>query len=107
MFSPLEIAVIVIVSVLALLLLAAFRLVYNLSASLISVIDRTLKRIESSQTTQEQYMYMLRGDVNDINKDLTAFFQVNGYRNMMTIRRQEREMAERARDPPSVGDIGI
>lgn len=52
-------------------------------------------------------MYMMRGSVNEINKDLTAFFQVNGYRNMMSIRRQEREAAERARDPPTVGDIGM
>lgn len=89
------------------LLLSAFILLAYICTRLLAVVQSTLSRIESSQTTQEQYMYMMRGSVNEINKDLTAFFQVNGYRNMMTARRREAEMTERARDPPSVGDIGV
>lgn len=90
---------------LSVLLLSAFALLAYICTQLLAVVQITLSRIESSQTTQQQYMYMMRGDVNEINNDLTHFFVVNGYENMMSIRRREQLQRERSRGPPSVGDI--
>lgn len=72
---------------------------------LIAIINDTMKRIESSQTTQQQYMYMIRGDVNKINTELTAFFVVNGYKNAMEEERRLEIMRARGRAPPSAGSL--
>lgn len=81
-------------------------LIVYVCTRLLLVVERTMSRIESSLTTQEQYLYMMRGDVSEINSDLTHFFVANGFENMMSLRRKEQLQRERSRDPPTVGYSG-
>lgn len=100
MLSQIENIVIVLIVALGILLLSAFVLIVYVCTKLLSMVQHTLSRVESSQTTQEQYMYMMRGDVSKVNTDLTHFFRVNGFENMLSLERREELARSRARGPP-------
>lgn len=106
MFSQLDNIVIAFIIALTVLLIFAFGTIGYICSAILSATQQTLNNIKSSQTSQEQYMYMMRGSIDNINNDLTHFFVVNGYENMMSIRRKEELQRERSRDPPTAGYIG-
>src|SRR5688500_20187710 len=100
MFAQIDTIVIVLICALSVLLLSAFILLAYVCTRILDVTQRTLDSIKGSQTNQEQYMYMMRGDLNKINKDLTHFFRLNGFINMVSGERREQKFGALGRAPP-------
>lgn len=105
MFVSIENLVAVIIIALCALVVAAFLLIAYVCRTLVAMVQSRIQRIENSMTSQEQYLYYTRQDINYIDRDLTSFFRINGFSNLMAQRRRAtpeqeiREAAPPAREP--------
>lgn len=85
---------------LCILLLASFVLIAYICTRLLWTVQVTLSRVESSLTTQQQYMYMMRGDVNEMNRDMTTFLVSQRGINAVSDKRRAEYMMRPGRGPP-------
>lgn len=79
---PIEFQIlIVIILTLVVLIIGSYLLLAIVCWRILSSFDHRMRNVDNSQTTQQQYMYMIRGDIHDIKTNLEKFFAVYRYVN--------------------------
>lgn len=94
----------VLIVALCVLLVASFVLIAYICTRLLQTVQVVLSRVESSLTTMQQYMYMMRGDINEMNRDITPFLVNELGINMVSERRRNDYLMRPGRGPPSPGE---
>lgn len=88
---------IVIILTLVVLVIGSYTLLAVVCWRILSTIDHRMRSIDSSQTTQEQYMYGMRGEISRMARELNQFFAVYGYVNPAWLADQQARAEESRR----------